>query len=172
MIVWIYQIIIISTEVILKMKEYSRKSIRLKNYDYSSNGGYFITICAQNKLPLFEQSEVNEMIVKWILKTEEKFEAISVDCFVVMKDHIHMIIIINESEKVNLIEVIDWFKTMTTNEYIRGVRSGAYKPFDKKLWQRSYYDHVIRNSADLEEKRNYILSNPGKEFERSTYIKI
>ena len=60
--------------------------------------------------------------------------------------------------------VMDWFKTMTTNEYIRGVKDGIYIPFEKKLWQRSYYDHIIRNDEDLNEKRQYILDNPLKEL--------
>ena len=60
---------------------------------------------------------------------------------------------------------MDWFKTMTTNEYIRGVRQGIYEPFDKKFWQRSYNDHIIRNDEDLNEKREYIINNPLKEIE-------
>ena len=56
--------------------------------------------------------------------------------------------------------IVGWYKAMTTNEYIRGVKSGLYLPFKNQLWQRSYYDHVIRNDTDLYETRAYIENNP------------
>jgi len=49
---------------------------------------------------------------------------------------------------------------MATNEYIRGVKSGNFKPFKKRLWQRNYYEHVIRDEDDLNEIRQYIIDNP------------
>lgn len=57
-------------------------------------------------------------------------------------------------------EIMDWFKTMTTNEYIRGVKHHHWIRFDKKLWHRSYYDHIIRNKTAYENIANYILNNP------------
>ena len=57
-------------------------------------------------------------------------------------------------------EIIGWYKTMITNEYIREVKLGNLPPFDKHIWQRNYYEHVIRNKADLEETKNYIRNNP------------
>ena len=65
-----------------------------------------------------------------------------------------------------------WFKTITTNENIRGVRDGVYEPFEKKLWQSSFYVHIIRNDEDLNEKREYTMNNPAKKRERSTFLKI
>ena len=55
-----------------------------------------------------------------------------------------------------------WFKTMTTNEYIRGVRSGIFTKFHKSLWHRNYYEHIIRNETDLNRIRQYIINNPIK----------
>ena len=60
----------------------------------------------------------------------------------------------------DLFDIVGWFKTMVTNEYIRGVKVGIYQPFDKKLWQRGYYEHIIRNDDDLYEVRRYISENP------------
>jgi REP element-mobilizing transposase RayT len=57
---------------------------------------------------------------------------------------------------------VDWFKTQTTNEYIKGVKSGLYEPFEKHLWQPGYYEHIIRNQKDLDEIRQYIKNNPVK----------
>ena len=55
---------------------------------------------------------------------------------------------------------MQFFKTMTTNDYIRGVKAGVLVPFYKKLWQKSYYDHVIRNQQDYDEILTYIENNP------------
>ena len=57
-------------------------------------------------------------------------------------------------------EIIQWFKTMTTNEYIQEVKSGRFPPFEKRIWQRSFYDHVIRDDDDLGRIREYIQNNP------------
>jgi putative transposase len=57
-------------------------------------------------------------------------------------------------------DVIQWFKTMTTNEYIRGVRESGWPRFEGKLWQRDYFDHIVRNAESLELIRNYIRDNP------------
>ena len=62
----------------------------------------------------------------------------------------------------SLPDIMQFFKTMTTNDYIRGVKAGALVPFDKKLWQKSYYDHVIRNQQDYDETWQYIENNPSK----------
>ncbi len=59
-------------------------------------------------------------------------------------------------------EVIRWFKTMTTNEYIKEVKSGRLPPFEKRIWQRSFYDHIIRDEEDMNRIREYIRDNPAK----------
>ena len=87
-----------------------------------------------------------------------------------MPDHLHPIIVIQEGGKSSLEDVIAWLKTMTTNDYINGVKSGLFSPFDNKLWQRSYYDHIIRNEQDLEEKRDYILTNPIRWLEKTSCL--
>ena len=56
--------------------------------------------------------------------------------------------------------VIQWFKTMTTNDYIRGVKRQGWEPFPGKLWQRNYYEHIIRNAKELTSVREYIKYNP------------
>jgi putative transposase len=61
-----------------------------------------------------------------------------------------------------LSQMIQWFKTMTTNEYIRGVKQLGWKPFNGKLWQRNYYEHIIRNETELDRITRYIESNPAR----------
>ena len=60
----------------------------------------------------------------------------------------------------SLIEIAQWFKTMTTNEYIRGVKQLGWQRFDGKLWQRSFWDHIIRNQKTYESISEYIFYNP------------
>ena len=57
-------------------------------------------------------------------------------------------------------KIIQWFKTMTTNEYIRGVKNGVFPPFHVRLWQRNYYEHVIRSQHSYDEIVEYIRNNP------------
>lgn len=62
----------------------------------------------------------------------------------------------------SLSTVVGWFKTMTTNDYIRGVREFGFPPFDRRLWHRTYYDHIVRNSTDLARIERYIEDNPAR----------
>ncbi len=57
-------------------------------------------------------------------------------------------------------KIMQWLKTMTTNEYIRGVKTGVLPPFAGRFWQRNYYEHIIRNDASLNRIRQYIVENP------------
>ncbi len=144
-----------------------RKSIRLKDYDYSSNGTYFITICTESRLPLLSTivkngeevvtflTAIGKEIEKSINFIGEKYKDISVDKYVIMPDHIHMLISLKSEEgrgNTPLQDVLGRFKSYTTHLY------------GKELWQRSYIDHVIRNKEDYVEKWKYIENNPLNRF--------
>ena len=178
-----------------------RRSIRLEDFDYSTNGAYFVTVCAQNRLCLFDNPDVREMIDKWWNKIPEKFPRCELDEYVIMPNHFHGIIVINPSAKkgdhkdrpytanfhpnrrgescirpgINPNEscirphgtqpdsigrIIQSFKSLTTVEYTRGVKEHGWARFPKRLWQRNYYEHVIRNENELNEIRQYIRTNP------------
>ena len=149
-----------------------RKPNRLSEYDYGLEGSYFVTLCTQNRARLFQmESSVgnglcavpNQIIHKWIRETQSKFPNITMDKYVIMPDHLHFIITIQERHiGRSLPDVMRFFKTMTTNAYIQAVKNGTVPPFDKKLWQKSYYDHVIRNQQDYDETWQYIENNPAK----------
>ncbi len=159
-----------------------RKQNRLNGYDYSTEGYYFITLCVQNKNHLFkiEKDSVgndlcvvpptqNKIIHKWLKETENKFN-IKFDKYVIMPNHIHLIAIITERHiGRSLQDAMRWFKTMTTNEYIKEVKNGNLKSFDRKLWQKSYYDHIIRGEEDYQEIWQYIENNPAKWEEDEFY---
>ncbi len=163
---------------VMNVEKPSRKQNRLIEYDYGQEGCYFVTLCTQNRAQLFQMEKSNndfgtahrpfptkgnQIVHKWVKETENKFPNIAIDKYVVMPDHLHLIITIKERHiGRSLPDVIQFFKTMTTNEYIRGVNEGHLKPFHKKLWQKSYYDHIIRNQQDYNETWEYIENNPAK----------
>jgi REP element-mobilizing transposase RayT len=163
-----------------------RKDLRLKQYDYSKAGYYFVTICTENKGSVLgivvngfmQLNAAGEMIKKWIMKLNSREENIKLDEFVIMPNHIHFILVIVGADPcvsppgmtdiagthmgVPLHTIIQWFKTISTNEYIKGVKDSQYRPFDKRFWQRNYYEHVIRKDNELQGIREYITNNPTK----------
>ena len=151
---------------------YKRKPLRYNGYDYSKPGLYFITICTQNHVCLFGEIENDKMILndagnmiqKWYYELENKFKGVKCYDMVVMPNHFHSIIenkgMKKEDADSSLIEIAQWFKTMTTNEYIRGVKQLGWPRFDGKLWQRSFWDHIIRNQKTYESISEYIFYNP------------
>ena len=153
-----------------------RKRLRLKDYDYSQNGAYFVTICTHKKANLLADVDIvgadlrvrpniaGQMVLQKLNMLEQKFDGIILDYHCVMPNHIHFIIF-NYAQAGGhagspLQTVIQWFKTQTTNEYIKMVKSRILKPFDERVWQRSYYEHVVRCEQDLFEIRKYIEGNP------------
>lgn len=163
-----------------------RKSLRLKNYDYSQNGMYFVTICTQNKQYFFGSIINGEMklnlagkvVEKWWKELENKFN-IQLHEYVIMPNHIHGIIEINNFVGADLCvrqyvdtkgqthrsaptisEMMQWYKTMTTNDYIKNVKLGNLPRFNKQIWQCSYYDHIIRKEESLQKIKEYIMINP------------
>lgn len=125
------------------------------------------------------------MVEKWWFKLENKFPDKKCHAMVVMPDHFHCILetvemirgeqsgITNGGEQVKitargehlgspLAAAIQWFKTMSTNEYIRGVKQYGWTKFNRKLWQRNYWEHIIRNEQAYERISRYIENNPSK----------
>ena len=150
-----------------------RKQTRLKDYDYSQNGYYFITICTHNRHNLFGEivgatlcgrpNNPDKMIEKWLLELENKFDGVKICEYIIMPNHLHFIISkTGDHAGSPLRDIVGWFKTMTTNEYIENVKNNMFPPFDKKIWQRNYYEHIIRDESDYIETKEYILNNPLK----------
>lgn len=150
-----------------------RKQIRLQEYDYSQPGHYFVTICTYNRQLLFDTFVGAHLCVrppasicfplKWLYELEQKYPGIEIDCCAIMPDHVHFILTITGAHAgAPLQEMIKWYKTQTTNAYIQQVRQGVLPVYEKHVWQRGYYEHVIRNDTDLSETRQYIQNNPLK----------
>ncbi len=144
----------------------SRKSPRLVEYDYANTGYYFVTVCVQDKLCRFGEiandvmqlNSIGKMIESEWLALPQRFEHVGLDSFVVMPNHIHGVIYLEKG--IALSRVIQAFKSVSTNEYIRGVHHFGWEKSNGTFWQRSFYDHVIRNDKDLFRVQEYILNNP------------
>lgn len=176
----------------------NRQTIRLKGYDYSQNGLYFVTICIQHMgrmmgdvgvdpcvdpnnhagahvgAPLQQQTmilnDVGKMMERWWCKIPDKFHGVELDVSQIMPNHLHGIINIVgvdpcvDPSPVTLGTIIQWFKTMTTNEYLRHVKTDHWVPFPKHVWQRNFYERIIRNEQEYFKICNYIKNNPQSPF--------
>jgi len=162
-----------------------RRTLRLQDYDYSQSGAYFVAICTQKRALLLDSENVKRMINAVWRELDKKYVTVSLDDYIIMPNHVHGIIFISRSDeqedigaregsqrkegehigsplRVPLGRIIQWFKTISTNRYILGVRTEGWQPFLDKLWQRSYYERIVRNEKELNRIREYIRYNPLK----------
>jgi len=121
-------------------------------------------------LEAIDLNDAGKMIQRWWAETPMKFHTVDQDASVVMPDHFHAIVLLEcgpdeATHRVSLPQVMRWFKTMTTAEYFMGVKNEGWRRVPNRLWQRSYYDRVIRSEQELVEIRAYIESNPGARYE-------
>ena len=183
-----------------------RRSIRLKDHDYSIPGAYFITICTnirgQNWLGFIDRdgmmlNAVGVMVKQELTKLPQRFEHLEIDTFVIMPDHVHVIFVLGESRENNVLRqgehkvhpyietsntrrgeaclhpqqptgtepksvgrIVQTFKSISTNNIIKGVRELGWTPFQKRFWELNYFERIIRNDTEFQQKRNYILENP------------
>ena len=166
-----------------------RKHLRLRQYDYSQAGCYFITICAQHrrkilgrivggddhiapfsrsaKAEILRLSGYGECVDRYINSFEAHYKNVSVDKYVIMPNHVHLIIKVAEeygaprsSRPTDALipKIIAALKTMVNREVGR------------PIWQSSYYDHIIRDEADYLTKWDYIDANPARWAEDEYYI--
>jgi putative transposase len=223
-------------------QKYHRRSIRLKGYDYSQAGAYFITACVQDRACLFGEVADGQMhlndagrivLAEWDA-LPVRFPAVELDVFGMMPNHIHGIIVISTAdpntnaggnrnvgagfvpalrattvvaargattrvaptsdanERVpgmgpneraagadlnqraagagpdertatpppTLGDIVGAFKSLTTDLYIHGIKQSGWPPFRGRLWQRNYYEHIVRDDESLNRIRQYILDNP------------
>ncbi len=186
-----------------------RRSIRLKGYDYTQAGAYYITVVTQGRVCLLGEvadgamvlNDAGHMIQAVWDQIPSHYQGVQTDAFVVMPNHIHGIVILvgagpracpdpgvgqrpgadvgqrpgpdvgqhpgpgvgqpqGVAPTMSLADVVHRFKTLTTKRYIDGVKQRGWSPFPGKLWQRNYYEHIIRNETDLNGIRRYIVDNP------------
>jgi putative transposase len=166
-----------------------RRSIRIPGYDYSRYGTYFVTICTNNRTSLFGEiikpvgagpcarpemklNAAGQMIQGVWNVLPVQYDGIEIDAFVVMPNHVHDILVIKRRildggrargpapTGLTLPDVLQRFKSMTTKKYIDGIKQSGWTRFDGKLWQRGYYEHIIRGKESLRHIQKYINDNP------------
>ncbi|MFH1619758.1 MAG: transposase [bacterium] len=130
-----------------------RKHVRLKHYDYSSNGYYFVTICCSGRAKLCLNYKE---IIENCLRNLEKHEGVRLDYYKLMPEHLHFILALEEV-KLPLCRYIQDFKAKTTS----GVKKSGF--MGKRFWQPNYCEHIIRNEKRLEKIREYIENTPFQE---------
>lgn len=152
-----------------------RKQLRLRGYDYAFPGVYFVTICSAGKHPVFGSvsegktvlSAIGEIVRSEWIALAERFPRLVLDEFVIMPNHLHAVLGFvgraggaspgtgGASPSPTLFEVIGAFKSISTikvNKFLQ--RRGV------PLWQRSYYEHIVRTGEDVRKIQRYILVNP------------
>lgn len=156
----------------------NRKNIRLKGFDYAQSGYYFITICTKDKQNLFwtvgasfagpmlelPLSNIGKIIDTEINKINTIYKTtVEINNYVIMPNHIHMIIIIHsEKEQTKLIPTI--------SRIIQQFKGAISKQVGFPLWQKSFYDRIIRNQIEYEQINEYIETNPLKWTEDKYYL--
>ncbi len=155
----------------------SRRSIRLSGYDYTTAGAYFVTLVTARRVNWFGKIQVGEMQYspsgeiaqsEWI-RLGIRFEGIALDEYVIMPNHLHGILWIMPGDRIQHTSVdekrTDFARTL-------GTLIGSYKSSSTRLihnlersteraiWQRNYYEHILRSAEDLEHAREYIHNNP------------
>lgn len=158
-----------------------RKEIRLKNYDYSEPGVYFITICTKNKEKLLWNGELDLQNFDWeivgehsvrpqnlplskigivveenLKKWNDTFENVYLSSYVIMPNHLHIMVVIL-SKQSGCTEC-----PPTISAMVRFFKGSITKQIGANIWQQSFYDHVIRDKRDFEEISKYIYENPLK----------
>ena len=147
-----------------------RKHPRLTNYDYSAAGAYYITICTDNRRCLLshisswdgdpvkiQHTLYGQIAKKQLFLLEERYPFLKIDQYVIMPNHIHAIFLVEEaagaSPRPTITDIVCAYKSLPTRECKKA------HPVDK-LFQTSFYEHVIRCSEDYYEIAEYIANNP------------
>ena len=147
-----------------------RKHPRMNHYDYSTAGAYFITVCTQNRQCLLSRivgrglapaeiqyTAYGQIAQEQLLMLEQRYPSLKINQYVIMPNHIHAILLLEEtagdSQRPTIMDVVCEYKSLTTRECKK------VRPVDK-LFQTSFYEHVIRGCEDYDEIAEYIVNNP------------
>ncbi|HZJ83101.1 MAG TPA: transposase [Clostridia bacterium] len=153
----------------------SRKNLRLKDFDYSQSGYYFVTICTKNRSKLLSNivgdgfhavpchaipTRIGDEIIKTINFIDNQHSNVCFDKYIIMPNHIHLIIILQESKTGGhgnppLHKIIGQLKSYTNKRY-----NDINKAKGSILWQRNYFEHIIRSEHEYQEIWQYIEINP------------
>ncbi|MBO5410671.1 MAG: transposase [Clostridia bacterium] len=150
-----------------------RKRNRLKGYDYSQNGVYFLTLCTKNKkcilgrivgdgdsdVPNMVLSEYGRITEKYIQSIESAYSTVTLDSYVIMPNHIHLVIELYSEENICKKTLSKDSANNTIPVVVSAFKRLVSKEVGYNFWQRSYHDHIIRNEAALNTIREYVANN-------------
>ena len=153
-----------------------RKQLRMDGYDYAAPGAYFVTICTENREKIFwlarrgelrspadvQLSAIGNAVEREIRKLDAVYDAVTVDTYCVMPDHIHMILTIRTDVDGRTLAA------PTISRVVKQFKGAVTKQAGRPIWQRPFYDHGIRNQQDYNEIWEYIAYNPLKYIEKRT----
>lgn len=149
--------------------------LRLRDHDYSEPGIYFFTICVADRIcrfgritgDVFVPNDAGEMVTRRWMEIPDRFPDAHLDSYCLMPNHFHGLLILGSDpvravhvKQSSAIQVMQWFKSVSTVDYIHGVKARDWKPFSRHLWQVGYHDHIVRGEHDLGWIRTYIANNP------------
>jgi putative transposase len=169
-----------------------RKSIRLKEYDYSQPGAYFITICTKDREHLFGEVRDGQMIENEYGKAvqacwnalPEHYSNVQLDAFRVMPNHMHGIVMIIPDDNEPMVGARQASplqrKRHHLGDIVGSLKSAATKRINElrgtpgqSVWQRNYFEHIIRDETSLNRIRQYIITNPERwQFDRENKDRI
>ena len=159
-----------------------RKDIRLKNYDYSFPGAYFVTICTENRRKILSQIvgvdvlgdpnnvellPYGKIAEKYINQLNDFYNNINVEQYVIMPNHIHIILLVSENGSPRTSTPTR--QTSVVSHFISTFKRFCNKEYGQNIWQRGFYDHIIRNREDYEEHMKYIYENPTRWYYDELY---
>lgn len=152
-----------------------RNTVRYPGYDYAQAGVVFVTVCTSGRQRLFGEvmdrtvalSPAGLLIREIWDRIPHRFPDVRLDACIVMPDHLHGIILTGACPDVpptyaTTGDIVRWVKSSTHAGYRKGVLESGWMPYERHLWQRSYYDHIVRNDVDLNRVRAYIEANPAR----------
>lgn len=156
----------------------SRKPLRYRGHDYRMPCCVHVTICTHHRQPLFgtvsaagiHLNDAGHFVASSLHALHSDADGIAIDTHIIMPDHLHAIIMLGTNPHADttasIPDLVRNVKTRIQKSWPTGVRRGRWAPYETHLWQRSYYDTLIRNDAHLETTRAYILDNPRRWMDR------
>ena len=152
----------------------NRKPTRLQNFDYNSVGAYFITICTQHKQkilshivgtgvpdgPQIELTKYGQIAEKYIHQLNDFYEDLSVESYVIMPNHIHIMLWVKGAENGPSRTPVPTVQNSIPSRFVSTFKRFCNKEYGVNIWQYRSNDHIIRNRQDYEEHLRYIYENP------------
>ena len=148
-----------------------RHNIRLREYDYNTPGAYFLTLCVENRKcvlsrivgtgvldgPSIELLLYGKIAAKYIDQLNDFYDNLSVECYVIMPNHIHILLRVLEGPSRTPVPTI---QNSAVSRFVSTFKRFCNKEYGQNIWQSRSYDHVIRDQADFDRQLQYIYENP------------